>query len=107
MALISSTTIITSVSLLHLTLAYFFLTNPRTIYDQVLVWVLGESMGMPLARGLDAQSPALGLLSAVLCLMGMSDLVSLSMPEEVCLLYYWGSQGSFPPPFPKSPLSFR
>lgn len=93
MALISSTTIITSVSLLHLTLAYFFLTNPRTIYDQVLVWVLGESMGIPLARSLDAQSPALGLLSAVLCMMGMSDLVSLSMPEEVCLLYYWGSQG--------------
>jgi hypothetical protein len=46
MALISSTTIITSVSLLHLTLAYFFLSNPLTIDDQALVWVLGESMGM-------------------------------------------------------------
>lgn len=46
MALISSKTIITSVSLLHLTLAYFFLTNPGTIDDQALVWVLGESMGI-------------------------------------------------------------
>lgn len=46
MPLISSTTIITSISLFHITLAYFFLTNPRTIDDQALVWVLGESMGM-------------------------------------------------------------
>jgi hypothetical protein len=46
MALISSTTIITSVSLFHLTLAWFFLTNPSTIDDQTLVWTLGESMGM-------------------------------------------------------------
>lgn len=48
MALISSTTIITSVSLFHLTLAYFFLTSPGTIDDQALVWILGESMGMVL-----------------------------------------------------------
>ena len=46
MALISSKTIITSVSLFHITLGYFFLTSPRTIDDQALVWVLGESMGM-------------------------------------------------------------
>jgi hypothetical protein len=46
MALISSTTIITSISLLHLTLAYFFLTQPKTIDDQALVFVLGESMNM-------------------------------------------------------------
>lgn len=46
MALISSTTIITSISLLHLTLAYFFLVQPKTIEDQALVFVLGESMNM-------------------------------------------------------------
>lgn len=50
MPLISSTTIITSISLFHITLAYFFLTNPRTIDDQILVWVLGESMGMVQTR---------------------------------------------------------
>lgn len=46
MALISAKTIITSLSLFHITLAFFFLTNPATIADQALVYVLGESMGM-------------------------------------------------------------
>lgn len=92
MALISSTTIITSVSLFHLTLAWFFLTSPSTIDDQTLVWTLGESMGMPEARGFEKQSSPLALVSLVLAFMGISDLVSLSMPEEISMLYYWGSQ---------------
>ena len=46
MALISAKTIITSVSLFHITLGFFFLTNPGTIADQALVYVLGEAMGM-------------------------------------------------------------
>jgi len=46
MALISAKTIITSVSLFHLTLAYFFLTNPSSINEQALVFMMGESMGM-------------------------------------------------------------
>jgi len=46
MALISAKTIITSVSLFHVTLAFYFLTNPVIIADQALVWVLGSSMGM-------------------------------------------------------------
>jgi hypothetical protein len=46
MALISARTIITSLSLFHLTLAYFFLASPKTINDQALVYVLGASMGM-------------------------------------------------------------
>lgn len=46
MAIISAKTIITSLSLFHVTLAYFFLTNPATIADQAMVYVLGESMGM-------------------------------------------------------------
>lgn len=57
MALISSTTIITSISLFHLTLAYFFLFRPKTIEDQALVFVLGESMNIvnpPLAILTDA-----------------------------------------------------
>ncbi|KAK5991771.1 hypothetical protein PT974_07805 [Cladobotryum mycophilum] len=93
MALISSKTIITSISLFHLTIAYFFLTNPKTIDDQGLVFVLGESMGLPEVRGFDAQSPALALLAVVLAFFGLSDLVSLSMPEELSAIYYWGTQG--------------
>ena len=46
MALFSARTVITSLSLLHITLAFFFLTNPSMIEDQGLVYVIGESMGM-------------------------------------------------------------
>jgi hypothetical protein len=46
MALISARTIITSISLFHITLGFFFLTNPGTIADQAIVYVLGEAMGM-------------------------------------------------------------
>ncbi|PTB66892.1 hypothetical protein BBK36DRAFT_1158844 [Trichoderma citrinoviride] len=92
MALISSTTIITSISLFHLTLAYFFLFRPKTIEDQALVFVLGESMNIPAVRGFDVPSPALALLAVILAFSGISDLVSLSMPEEFSALYYWGTQ---------------
>ncbi|KAJ4855003.1 increased loss of mitochondrial DNA protein 1 domain-containing protein [Trichoderma breve] len=92
MALISSTTIITSISLFHLTLAYFFLFKPKTVADQAIVFVLGESMNMPEVRGFDVPSPALALLSVILAFSGISDLVSLSMPEEFSAFYYWGTQ---------------
>lgn len=46
MALISAKTILTSLSLFHITLGFFFLTNPATIADQSLVYVMGEAMGM-------------------------------------------------------------
>ena len=46
MALFSGRTIVTLLSLLHITLGFFFLTNPSVIEDQGLVWVIGESMGM-------------------------------------------------------------
>lgn len=46
MALISAKTIITSVSLFHLTLGYFFLTSPSSINEQALVFMMGDSMGM-------------------------------------------------------------
>ncbi|XWW94026.1 hypothetical protein V2A60_001968 [Cordyceps javanica] len=92
MALIAGKTIITSISLFHLTMAYFMLFNPRTVDDQILVYILGRSMGLPPARGLDSPSPALAFLAVVLALLGLSDLVSLSMPEELGALYYWGTQ---------------
>lgn len=46
MALITSKTLITSISLFHITLGFFFLTNPSAINDQILVQVLGQSMGI-------------------------------------------------------------
>lgn len=46
MAFITANTLITSISLFHITIAYFLITNPRTISDQVFVYILGESMTM-------------------------------------------------------------
>ncbi|KND90089.1 hypothetical protein TOPH_05298 [Tolypocladium ophioglossoides CBS 100239] len=92
MPLIASKTIIVSISLFHMTLAFFFLTSPRTVSDKVLVYVMGESMGIPISRGFDTQHPALAFLAVVLAMFGLSDLVSLSMPEELGSLYYWGTQ---------------
>ncbi|CAI4216084.1 unnamed protein product [Parascedosporium putredinis] len=92
MALISARTIITSISLFHITLGFFFLTNPATIADQAIVYVMGEAMGMPYARSFESQSPPLAFLAVILAVMGISDLVSLSLPEEVCLFHHWGTQ---------------
>lgn len=46
MALLTSPTIIRTLSLFHLALAYLFLTTPHTIADQNLVFILGEAMGL-------------------------------------------------------------
>jgi hypothetical protein len=108
MALITGSTIIRSLSLFHITLAFFFLTNPKTISDQTIVFIMGEAMGLvrpslchyplsplksalltPLAqphtRTFDVTSPPLSLLSIVLFLHGISDLVSISLTPAVSL----------------------
>lgn len=46
MPFISSLNLIRTISVLHLALAYYFLTNPSIILNQALVWILGESMGL-------------------------------------------------------------
>jgi hypothetical protein len=46
MALISAKTILTSLCFFHITLAFFFLTNPNTVADQPIVQLLGDSMGL-------------------------------------------------------------
>jgi hypothetical protein len=100
MALISAKTILTSLCLFHLTLAFFFLTNPGTVADQAVVHLLGESMGLPNSRSFETQSPALAFLAVVLGMVGLTDLVTLSLPDEIGLLHYWGMQGAFFRPFP-------
>lgn len=57
MALISARTIITSLSLFHITLGFFFLTNPITIADQALVYIIGEAMGMVSLRSSGTPNP--------------------------------------------------
>ncbi|KAI0536664.1 increased loss of mitochondrial DNA protein 1 [Xylaria digitata] len=92
MALISASTILTSLCLFHITLAYFFYTNPQTIADQAFVWVLGEAMGMPQTQYFSTPSPTSSFLAVILFFVGLSDLITLSMPEEIWLIHYWGSQ---------------
>ncbi|KAI8950513.1 increased loss of mitochondrial DNA protein 1 [Xylaria longipes] len=92
MALISASTILTSLCLFHVTLAYFFYTNPHTIADQALVWVLGEAMGMPPTQYFSTPSPTSSFLAVILFFVGLSDLITLSMPEEIWLIHYWGAQ---------------
>ena len=110
MALISAKTIITSLSFFHLTLAFFFLTNPAAVADQAVVYLLGESMGLPDSRAFETQSPALAFLGVVLGLFGLTDLVTLSLPDEIGLVHHWGLQGiSFSPLLPPSyihPLTY-
>ncbi|KAK0648926.1 increased loss of mitochondrial DNA protein 1 [Cercophora newfieldiana] len=91
MALISAKTIITSISLFHITLGFFFLTNPGTIADQAVVYLLGEAMGLPYARSFETQSPALAFLAVVLGIVGISDLVTFSLPNEMPE-HHWGLQ---------------
>ncbi|KAI0891712.1 increased loss of mitochondrial DNA protein 1 [Annulohypoxylon nitens] len=91
-ALISVKTILTSLSLFHITLAYFFYTNPNAIADQALVYVLGEAMGMPQTSSFATPSGASSFLAITLLMLGLSDLLTLSMPEEIWLIHYWGSQ---------------
>ncbi|KAL0467971.1 increased loss of mitochondrial DNA protein 1 [Neurospora intermedia] len=92
MGLLSAKTILTSICLFHITLAFFFVTNPATIADQGVVWLMGEAMGLPHSRHFDTQSPTAAFLGIVLGLWGLTDLVSLSMPEEISLIHHWGSQ---------------
>ena len=65
----------------------------------------------PYARSFDTHSPALGFLAVVLATMGISDLVSLSLPEEVCLFQHWAMQGNLAvlpsPPNPPGNLAAR
>jgi len=44
MPLVSGFTVIRALSLFHITAAYFFLTAPRMLADQNVVFVLGESV---------------------------------------------------------------
>lgn len=47
----------------------------------------------PYTRSFETQSPPLAFLAAVLLIVGISDLVSVSLPEEISQ-YHWGSQGA-------------
>lgn len=60
MGLLSPYTLIRTVSIFHLSAAYFFLTAPRKLVDQNVVFMLGESMRLvsrPYQSKSTSQSP--------------------------------------------------
>jgi hypothetical protein len=93
MAIITGFTLIRILSIFHITLAYYFLTSPSTLAEQSLVFIMGEAMQLPHARALDTPSAASSALAMILALLGFSDLLSVSLPEEIAR-YFWASQGS-------------
>ncbi|KAI6896379.1 hypothetical protein D0869_02500 [Hortaea werneckii] len=88
MGLISTWTMIRSLSLFHLTAAYLFLTNPRMIVDQNVVFMLGESMRLPHITTMDKPSEASALLAVILAFLGVSDLTAASMEEGIAIQYW-------------------
>ncbi|KAF2658291.1 hypothetical protein K491DRAFT_593241 [Lophiostoma macrostomum CBS 122681] len=91
MAIISAFTIIRSVSLFHIMLGYFFLTNPRFILDQNIVFILGEAMQLPTPTGFTKPSASTSFLGLIFAFLGLSDLTSVSLPSELSTTY-WGTQ---------------
>jgi len=57
MALISAANLLRSISLFHLTIAYFLLVSPSLMVDQNLVFILGEAMQMVNAITIQALPP--------------------------------------------------
>ncbi|RKF51364.1 putative protein ilm1 [Golovinomyces cichoracearum] len=91
MAFISAVTIITSLSMFHITIAFFLLTSPGTIADQTLVFIIGEAMRLPYNHGFESQSPPLSFLAAIFLLLGVSDFVSVGQVDQIIQLH-WGIQ---------------
>ncbi|MCJ1464355.1 hypothetical protein MMC07_002968, partial [Pseudocyphellaria aurata] len=93
MAIISAATIIRSLSIFHLTVAYYLLTAPAKIADQNLVFILGAAMDLPSATStFTTPSPPLAFLSAILALSGLSDLAATGSLARESSQLYWSSQ---------------
>ncbi|MCJ1416640.1 hypothetical protein MMC32_002978 [Xylographa parallela] len=121
MPLINSTTLIASLSILHLTTAYYLLTAPAKIAHHNLVVLIGASIGLvrrpPLRPPFHPQptkltppssfhlpqppppnsllptstSPALPLAAWLLSLLSISDLAAAALPTEI-YSYYFAAQ---------------
>ena len=93
MAILSATTLLRTISLFHLTCAYYLLTSPAKLADHNLVFILGASMDISPASGssLSLSSPALALAALFLIILGISDLAATGLPDEVAS-FYWSSQ---------------
>jgi hypothetical protein len=67
---------------------------------------LTSDLQQPHVRDFETPSPALAFLGVVLAIVGLCDLVTLSLPEEISLLHHWGVQGTSSPS-PSTPANIR
>ncbi|KAJ9668774.1 hypothetical protein H2201_001019 [Coniosporium apollinis] len=88
MAVFSSMTIVRALSIFHLTVAFFLLTSPRTISEQNLVYLLGESMRLPPVPSLSIKSPLTAFLAVLFAFLGLSDFTAASMPSELSIPFF-------------------
>ncbi|MCJ1391154.1 hypothetical protein MMC18_004016 [Xylographa bjoerkii] len=91
MPLITSTALISSLSILHLTVAYYLLTAPAKVAHHSFVVLIGASMGLPPPTPLPPSTPTLPLAASLLSLVSISDLAAAALPTEI-YSYYFASQ---------------
>ncbi|KAK8254967.1 increased loss of mitochondrial DNA protein 1 [Phyllosticta capitalensis] len=91
MAVFSAFNLIRGMSLFHMTLAYYMLSAPRAIADQNLVFLLGEAMRISEPTAFAKPSSATAFAAIFLALLGVSDLLAVSMDEEIAFPY-WANQ---------------
>ena len=92
MPLISSATLIRTLSILHLTTAYYLLTKPSVLPNQNLVLVLGASMKLPIpTAALSTPSTATALAALFLTALAMNDLLAAAL-TQFAYDEYWGAQ---------------
>ncbi|KAB8337017.1 hypothetical protein FH972_021321 [Carpinus fangiana] len=95
MAILTSATLIRTLSLFHLTVAYYLLTQPALISSHNLVIVLSRSMQLPDAsttsNSLSTPNPATALAALFLGFLGVSDLIGAGLPD-IPYHEHWGSQ---------------
>ncbi|KIW03265.1 uncharacterized protein PV09_05485 [Verruconis gallopava] len=88
MALFSAFGIVRAIALLHITLAYYFLVNPRMIAEQNFVLLMGNAMDMPHVSDFGKATPVTAFLALVLGFFGISDLIAVSITEPIAIEYW-------------------
>ena len=108
MGLIGPYTLIRAISVFHITVAWFFLTAPRRVVDQNVVYMLGESMRLvsyamhhsqldftdnrdnkqPHIATMDKTSEASAFIAVLLTFFGLADLTAASL-DALPALEYW------------------
>ncbi|KAK7527635.1 increased loss of mitochondrial DNA protein 1 [Phyllosticta citriasiana] len=91
MAIFSAFNLIRGMSLFHMTLSYYLLSAPKMIADQNLVFLLGEAMRISEPTGFAKSSSATAIAAVFLAFLAVSDLLAVSMDEEVAFPY-WANQ---------------